>query len=280
MMAPLAFLSAAWLLLAAPVEGFQSSARNTLRPRAPPVFAASGDAVATEEAELTTSEIRELFALLADETILFDPSRGTCCRNRCSGCTYLDASGNFAYDEHTADDGSAGWLAPYAKVDFGEIVQTSTWSKLLFPSKEAKEVEKEGFAALLGTPDASPLAMQSLWNVLSPSAGYPRLSPTEIIRAIKGLDGSAYEIGGAAGFDAFEKGMHNAAEQIMQLGGVGGGTETIDYDAMSKEELLELFEERGMKASIKMKRILIEELRFYDANGRQGKRHPVKNTLS
>jgi hypothetical protein len=29
-----------------------------------------------------------------------------------------------------------------------------------------------------------------------------------------------------------------------------------------------------------MKRIIIEELRFFDANGRQGKRHPVKNTLS
>jgi hypothetical protein len=29
-----------------------------------------------------------------------------------------------------------------------------------------------------------------------------------------------------------------------------------------------------------MKRIIIEELRFYDAHGRQGKRHPVKNTLS
>jgi len=28
------------------------------------------------------------------------------------------------------------------------------------------------------------------------------------------------------------------------------------------------------------KRFMIEELRFYDEHGRQGKRHPVKNTLS
>jgi hypothetical protein len=50
---------------------------------------------------------------------------------------------------------------------------------------------------------------------------------------------------------------------------------------MSKDELLEECLSRGMSTTFpKMKRIIIEELRFFDANGRQGKRHPVKNTLS
>ena len=51
---------------------------------------------------------------------------------------------------------------------------------------------------------------------------------------------------------------------------------------MSKEELLDLCVERGMRTNFpKMKRIIIiEELRFFDANERQGKRHLVKNTLS
>ena len=78
--------------------------------------------------------------------------------------------------------------------------------------------------------------------------------------------------------------MKDAAEQIVQLGGldsVANAGTAMDYDSMSKEELLEECISRGMKTSFpKMKRIIIEELRFFDANGRQGKRHPVKNTLS
>ncbi len=50
---------------------------------------------------------------------------------------------------------------------------------------------------------------------------------------------------------------------------------------MDKEELLAECASRGMTTSFpKMKRIIIKELRFYDAHSRQGKRHPVKNTLS
>ncbi len=51
---------------------------------------------------------------------------------------------------------------------------------------------------------------------------------------------------------------------------------------MDNDELLAECPSRGMTTSLpKMKkRIIIEELRFYNAHGRQGKRHPVKNTLS
>ena len=88
---------------------------------------------------------------------------------------------------------------------------------------------------------------------------------------------------GAVTYDAFAKNLVTAADQLQQLGcGFSDmDSNAVDYDAMSKEELLDLCVERGMKTNFpKMKRIIIEELRFFDANGRQGKRHPVKNTLT
>mmetsp|Transcript_17374 Transcript_17374/g.34662 ORF Transcript_17374/g.34662 Transcript_17374/m.34662 type:complete len:305 (+) Transcript_17374:32-946(+) len=254
---------------------------------------------------LTDTEVQTLFNLLADSTILYDPSRGTCCRNRCSGCTYLDPAGNFLFDEYTtnntSEEDSRGWLAPYVNVDFGECIQTSKWSTLLFPpassddsddakaAKKKKEVERKEFTTLLeeqqlSSSSVSPLAIQALWNTLSPSVGYPRLTSTEIIRAIKGMEGAKSEMGGAVTYDTFAKNLLAAGDQIQQLGGLSDGDDesnVVDYDAMEKEELLGLCVERGMKTNFpKMKRIIIEELRFFDANGRQGKRHPVKNTLS
>ena len=245
--------------------------------------------------QITDTEVETLFNLLADSTILYDPSRGTCCRNRCSGCTYLDPDGNFLFDEYTTNDdkdNNQGWLAPYVTVDFGERIQTSKWSTLLFPpvseaaAEKKKEVERKEFTTLLEqqlSSSVSPLAIQSLWNTLSPSVGYPRLTSTEIIRAIKGMGQS--EMGGAVTFETFARNLVAAGEQIQQLGGISDdgddGSNTVDYDAMEKEELLDLCVERGMRTTFpKMKRIIIEELRFFDANGRQGKRHPVKNTLS
>lgn len=240
--------------------------------------------------ELSASELQTLFKLLSDATILFDPSRGTCCRNKCSGCNFLDPEkGNFIYDEYTIGDGSSddvgGWLAPYVKVDFGERVHISRWSQRLFPSTQPpSEIERDELAVLLGEPTLSPLALLSLWNVISPSVGYPRLSMTDITRAIQGMEGSKYEMGGAVNYGAFETNMRSAAQKIVQFGGTDKLHEndtTLDYDSLSKEELLDECVLRGMSTAFpKMKRIIIEELRFYDANGRQGKRHPVKNTLS
>ncbi|KAL3797086.1 hypothetical protein HJC23_000424 [Cyclotella cryptica] len=262
------------------------------------------------ESTLPQSEITTLFQLLRDTTILYDPSRGTCCRNKCSGCTYLDSNGNFLYDEYTATKNSnnhdgggvhsagtaEGWIAPYVKVDFGDKVHTSTWSTILFPLSHT-ELERNQLETTLlshnmrnnseedGRRMVSPLAIKALWNTLSPSVGYPRLTSTEVVRAIRGMDGARYEMGGAVDYASFCKAMMEAAAAVVSLntdnvnGDDGGGV--VDYDALSKEELLTLVEERGMKTTFpKMKRIIIEELRFFDANGRQGKRHPVKNTLS
>ena len=265
---------------------------------------------------ITRSEIRSLFHLLADESILYDPSRGTCCRSRCSGCTYIDPwSGNFIFDEYVAstldnssrrdDDGEyvGGWIAPYVTIDFGERAHTSAWGRALFlkmmegEKPPRKEVERRRFESLLGVATAavgssslnvvSSLALQSLWNILSPSVGYPKLSKVDVTQAIKGMEGSDYTMGGAVNFATFEKSIIIAAERIVNghlddTNGIANPTgSTMDYDSMSKEELMEECATRGMRSTFpKMKRIIIEELRFFDANGRQGKRHPVKNTLS
>jgi hypothetical protein len=253
------------------------------------VFLSASSTTSSSTETITNKEIQTLFNLLADSTLLYDPSRGTCCRNRCSGCTYLDPAGNFLFDEYNEEDNdeNRGWLAPYVKVDFGERIQTSKWSTLFFPPSSKKEIERNEFTTLLeqqSNNDVSPLAIQALWNILSPSVGYPRLTSTEITRAIKGMEGAVYDMGGAVTYDTFAKNLLAAGDQLQQLGGlsaVGDESNVVDYDAMSKEELLDLCIERGMKTNFpKMKRIIIEELRFFDANGRQGKRHPVKNTLS
>ncbi len=116
------------------------------------------------------------------------------------------------------------------------------------------------------------------------------MSSNEIMRVIRGMEGSSYEKGGTTNFEAFKRGMIGAAEQIVRPGvgarhggddGGGAATTALDYDLMDKDELLAECASRGMTMSFpKMKRIIIEELRFYDAHGRQGKRHPMKNTLS
>jgi len=64
-------------------------------------------------------------------------------------------------------------MAPYVKVDFGERVHTSQWSQLLLPyipipnssfTQPPKDAERDQFASLLGEPNVSPLALQSLWK--------------------------------------------------------------------------------------------------------------------
>jgi hypothetical protein len=325
---------------------------------------------ATMPTSLSTRDVRTLFRLLSDVTIFHDPSRGTCCRNGCSGCNYLDpTSGKFAYevyravgsdaDECDADDGEGdeganaesaigGWLAPYHEIviddmadddggDYGgnaNAVISSSWGRILFHAEDTKattsaanaanrgkEIEWDAFPPLIlsaaaaaaaasaasgmiergenndddddGREDAvppSPLAIESLWRVLSPSRGYARLASTEVSSSIRGMIGSEYSMGGAVDYKSFEACMYDAADRIVRSSGGGGVDEgggasstssAMDYDSMDRDELLELCRSRNMNTSFpKMKRIIIEELRFYDANGRQGKRHPVKNTLS
>ena len=93
----------------------------------PPSDAAAATTATTATSPFLESEIASLFGLLLDDMLLHDSSQGTCCRNRCLSCAYLDlTSGDFACDEYTAAGGGAddprpgGWLAPYVVADFGK----------------------------------------------------------------------------------------------------------------------------------------------------------------
>jgi hypothetical protein len=289
-------------------------------------------------ASLTTYEIRSLFRLLSDDKIYHDPSRGTCCRNGCSGCNYLDpVSGEFVYevynsdavdvdDDDESDANARGWIAPYYDLvvdgTSDTVVHASSWGRILFPPETTTTtsssttttstdrrmaVEWDIFPSLILSASSkvmegrrerdddefvpSPLALKSLWHVLSPALGYPRVSSNDVSSSIRGMAGSDYAMGGAVNYASFERCMIDASDRLLRSsadveGGEGSGgddgvaTTALDYDDMDKDELLALCATRDMNTSFpKMKRIIIEELRFYDAHGRQGKRHPVKNTL-
>ena len=113
---------------------------------------AAATAATTTSSPLSKSEIASLFRLLSDDVLLHDPSRGTCCRNGCSGCAYLDPlNGNFVYDEYVAgtetDDDPlrpSGWLAPYVSADFGDRVHASSWGRILFPETTGAAEEEDG----------------------------------------------------------------------------------------------------------------------------------------
>jgi hypothetical protein len=99
--------------------GFYQHGKSYGRRRPPPSDAAAATTATTATSPLSESEITSLFRLLLDDMLLHDPSRGTCCRHRCTGCAYLDpTSGDFACDEYNAAGGGAddpcpgGWLAP------------------------------------------------------------------------------------------------------------------------------------------------------------------------
>jgi hypothetical protein len=106
----------------------------------PPSDAATATTATTATLPLSELEIASLFRLLSDNMLLHDPSRGTCCRNRCSGCAYLDpTSSDFACNEYTAAGGGAndsrpgGWLVTYVVADFGDRVHALSWGQILFP---------------------------------------------------------------------------------------------------------------------------------------------------
>jgi hypothetical protein len=86
---------------------FLSARKVVWTPPTPaPSDAAAATTATTATSPLSESEIASLFHLLSDDMLLHDPSRGTCCRNRCSGCAYLDpTSGDFACEEYTAAGG-------------------------------------------------------------------------------------------------------------------------------------------------------------------------------
>ena len=95
----------------------------------------------------------------------------------------------------------------------------------------------------------------------------PSLHPPPLPQVLAG--GSA-----AVVFDRFAGAVAAGAGLAEAAAASGSGDEeVVDYEAQEVAELLELCAERGMKRLPPMKRLIIEELRFFDVNGRQGVRN-------
>ena len=114
--------------------------------------------------------------------------------------------------------------------------------------------------------------------------GAPSATPGDVAARVRE---AARAHAGAGGGDADDPkwGLSRAAfeaalaEATAALEAAGGPAATVDYEGMETPELKALLSERGMNCPLPMRRFIIEELRFFDANGRQGKRHPATKVL-
>ncbi len=79
--------------------GFYQHGKSYGRRWPPPSDAAAVTTATTATSPLLESEIASLFRLLSDDMLLHDPSRGTCCHNRCPGCAYLNPTSGFCLPE-------------------------------------------------------------------------------------------------------------------------------------------------------------------------------------
>jgi hypothetical protein len=234
-------------------------------------------------------EAATLFARLADDYILLDPSGGTCCRSGCSSCSWMDEeTGEFLAEERRAElDGVAMWMAPYTLSEVGEgKSHAARWAATLFG--ESSTVTRAEFDAKLGVPSAasrtvldgadavevpagatpSTAALDALWTALAANA--PTLSADGTASAARALHKKGVTLGD------FRKQVAATAELIEEK----GLPAVVDYDAMDTADLKALVKERKLKMVPPMRRMIIEDLRFYDMHGRQGKRHPATKKLS
>ena len=92
-----------------------------------------------------------------------------------------------------------------------------------------------------------------------------------------GGSGSSAEV---VSFPGFRAALHAAAAEAAEAaeasgedGAAEGGGEFVDYESMETPALVAMCTERGITSPPPMKRLIIEELRFFDEHGRPGKRN-------
>ena len=112
-------------------------------------------------------------------------------------------------------------------------------------------------------------AISALWYALA-SPGSPVLAKTEVAVQWQVLADS--DSAGAVVFSRFADAVAKGAA-IAEAAGGDDESEVVDYESQEVQELLALCAEREMVNLPPMKRLIIEELRFYDEHGRQGKRN-------
>ena len=195
------------------------------------------------------------FDVLADERVLIDPADGTCCRNECASCSYHD-DGEYAYEEKTG----GRWLPTQAETSVPPRLQTAKWVDVVFG--EATNVTRDGFEAALDELPAEEIDVA--WRTLTSAPKLLRKNEVQSkLRAIA-PNGVVDEAAWAA-----------AAAETRAAPVV----EVVDYESMETADLKALCKDRGIRP-LPVRRLVIEDLRFYDAHGVAGVRHPATKQLS
>ena len=189
------------------------------------------------------------FDVLADERVLIDPADGTCCRNECASCSYHD-DGEYAFEEKTG----GRWLPTQAETSVPPRLQTAKWVEVVFG--EATNVTRDGFEAALD--DVPAEEVDIAWRTLTSAPKLLRKNEVQSkLRAIApsgAVDEAAWAAAAAA----------TAAAPVLDV---------VDYESMETADLKALCRDRGIPRPPPVRRLVIEELRFFDAYGRPGVRN-------
>ena len=195
------------------------------------------------------------FDVLADERVLIDPADGTCCRNECASCSYHD-DGEYAFEEKTG----GRWLPTQAETSVPPRLQTAKWVDVVFG--DATNVTRDGFEAALDELPAEEIDVA--WRTLTSAPKLLRRNEVQSkLRAIapNGVVDEAAWTAAAA---------ETAAAPVVDV---------VDYESMETADLKALCKDRGIRP-LPVRRLVIEDLRFYDAHGVAGVRHPATKQLS
>ena len=211
--------------------------------------------VATNARTTSTRPGATFFDVLADERVLIDPADGTCCRNECASCSYHD-DGEYAFEEKTG----GRWLPTQAETSVPPRLQTAKWVDVVFG--EATNVTRGGFEAALGEVPAEEIDVA--WRTLTSAPKLLRKNEVQSkLRAI-------------APSGAVDEATWAAAAAETRAAPV---LDVVDYESMETADLKAVCKERGIRP-LPVRRLVIEDLRFYDAHGVAGVRHPATKQLS
>ena len=200
------------------------------------------------------------FDVLAEDTILIDPADGTCCRNECASCSYheeIDGEITYAYEEKTG----GRWLPTQAETSVPPRLQTAKWVDVVFG--DATNVTRDGFEAALDELPAEEIDVA--WRTLTSAPKLLRRNEVQSKLRALSPTGAVDEATWAAAV------AETAAAPVPD--------DVVDYESMETADLKALCKDRGIRP-LPVRRLVIEDLRFFDAHGVAGVRHPATKQLS
>jgi len=211
--------------------------------------------VATNAGTTSTRLRATFFDVLAEERVLIDPADGTCCRNECASCSYHD-DGEYAFEEKTG----GRWLPTQAETSVPPRLQTAKWVDVVFG--DATNVTRDCFEAALDELPAEEIDVA--WRTFTSAPKLLRKNEVQSkLRAI-------------APNGAVDEATWAAAAAETRAAPV---VDVVDYESMETADLKALCKDRGIRP-LPVRRLVIEDLRFYDAHGVAGVRHPATKQLS